>query len=133
MLGTIENVRAQLESLGNESGVTTDIHQAGDTLEHKFMTVEGQLIDLRLTGHGQDEVRYPVQAAGQINWLAGGISASDFTPTSQQREVQSLLATKIRDTRSALDRLLQRDLASFNAMLKAKGLKTIDAGQRVTF
>jgi hypothetical protein len=133
MLGTIENIRAQLQSLGGTSGVTADIRQAGDTLEHKFMAVEGQLVDLRLTGHGQDEVRYPVQAAGQISWLAGGIGASDFTPTSQQREVQGILAGKIRDTRSALDKLLQRDLASFNALLKGKGLKTIDAGGRVVF
>ena len=133
MLGTIENVRAQLESLGGTSGAAADVRQAGDTLEHKFMTVEGQLLDLRLTGHGQDEVRYPVQAAGQISWLANGIGASDFTPTSQQREVQGFLAGKIRDTRSALDRLLQRDLASFNALLKAKGLKTVDAGARVVF
>ena len=97
------------------------------------MTVEGQLLDLRMTGRGQDEVRYPVQAAGQINWLAGGVSASDFAPTSQQREVQGILANKIRDTRSALDRLLRNDLASFNGMLKTKGLKTIDAGGRVVF
>ena len=133
MLGTIENVRAQLQSLGAQPAVTTDIRQAGDTLEHKFMTVEGQLIDLRLTGRGQDEVRYPVQAAGQIGWLANGIGASDFTPTSQQHDVQTILATRIRDTRSALDRLLQRDLAAFNGMLQAKGIKTIDAGQKVVF
>ena len=133
MLGTIESVRAQLESLGSESGATGDIRQQGDTLEHKFMAVEGQLLDLRMTGRGQDEVRYPVQAAGQINWLAGGIGASDFAPTSQQRDVQGILANKIRDTRSALDRLLRNDLASFNGLLKAKGLKTIDAAGRVVF
>jgi len=133
MLGTIENVRAQIESLGAESATATDIRQTGDTVEHKFMAVEGQIIDLRLTGRGQDEVRYPVMAAGQLSWLAGGIGASDFTPTSQQREVQGVLNTKVRDTRSALDRLLQRDLAAFNGMLKAKGLKTIDPGAKVVF
>jgi hypothetical protein len=133
MLGTIENVRAQIESLGNETAATADIRQAGDTLEHKFMTVESDILDLRLTGRGQDEVRYPVQAAGQISWLAGGIGASDFAPTSQQRDVQGLLATRIRNTRSALDGLLQRDLASFNGMLKARGMKTVDAGARVVF
>jgi hypothetical protein len=133
MLGTIENVRAQLESLGRESATTADIRQSGDTLERKFMTVEGQLIDLRLTGRGQDEVRYPVMAAGQLSWLANGIGASDFAPTSQQHEVQGILNTKVRDTRSALDRLLQRDLAAFNGLLKAKGVKTIDAGAKVVF
>jgi photosystem II stability/assembly factor-like uncharacterized protein len=133
MIGTIENVRAQLQSLGAQSAAAPDIRQAGDTLEHKFMDVEGQLIDLRLSGRGQDEVRYPVRAAGQISWLANGIGASDFTPTSQQREVQTILARNVRDTRAALDRLLQRDLASFNGTLKAKGLKTIDPGARTVF
>jgi hypothetical protein len=133
MLGTIESVRAQLESLGSQAAAPADIRQSGDTLDHKFMAVEGQLVDLRLTGRGQDEVRYPVQAAGQIGWLAGGIGASDFAPTSQQREVQGILATRIRDTRSALDRLLQKDLAAFNGMLKARGLKTVDPGAGVVF
>jgi hypothetical protein len=133
MLGTIENVRSQLETLDTTNATTTDIRQAGDTLEQKFMKVEGEIVDLRLTGRGQDEVRYPAMEAGQLNWLAGGIGASDFTPTSQQREVQGILNARVRDTRSSLDRLLQRDLAAFNGLLKAKGLKTIDAGAKVVF
>jgi hypothetical protein len=133
MLGTIENVRSQLESLGNQANAATDVRQAGDTLEHKFMNVEGQLIDLRMTGRGQDEVRYPVQAAGQLNWLAGGIGASDFAPTTQQREVQTILAAKIRETRAALDKLLRDDLSAFNGILKAKGLKTINPGTSTVF
>ena len=131
MIGTIETVRSQLQSLGDQA--PPEIRQAGDTLERKLMDVEGQLVDLRMTGRGQDEVRYPVRTAGQISWLAGGIGASDFTPTSQQREVQTILAKSIRDRRAALDRLLQRDLASFNGMLKAKGMKTIDPGARTVF
>jgi hypothetical protein len=133
MLGSIENVRAQLEALDGGSATTTDIRQAGDTLEQKFMSVEGQIVDLRLTGQGQDEVRYPAMEGGQLNWLAGGIGASDFMPTTQQKEVQGILNTRVRDTRSALDRLLQRDLAAFNGLLKAKGMKTIDAGAKVVF
>src|SRR5439155_946330 len=79
-----------------------EVRQAGDTLERKFMDVEAQLIDLRLTGRGQDEVRYPVKAAGQLNWLASGIGASDFGPTAQQRDVQTILAKTVRDTRASL-------------------------------
>jgi photosystem II stability/assembly factor-like uncharacterized protein len=133
MIGTIEHVRSQLQSLGAEAAATPDIRQTGDTLERKFMDVEGQIVDLRMTGHGQDEVRYPVQEGGQLSWLANGISASDFTPTSQQREVQTVLAKRVHDTRASLDRLLRNDLASFNGMLKAKGLKPIDAGASTIF
>jgi hypothetical protein len=133
MIGTIEHVRSQLESLGAHGGTPPDIRQAGDTLEQKFMNVEGQIVDLRLTGHGQDEVRYPVKEGGQISWLAGGISASDFAPTSQQREVQTILNKEVHDTRASLDRLLRVDLAAFNGLLKARGLRPIDTGGTTVF
>jgi hypothetical protein len=68
-----------------------------------------------------------VKLGGQLNYLAGGISASDFTPTAQQREVDQALAKEVRDTRAALQALIQNDLAKLNALLRSKGLKTIDA------
>jgi len=120
MLNQIERVRSQIQALGS-----ADVRAAGDSLEHKFMDVEGQLVDLRMTGRGQDEVRWPVQAAGQLNYLAGGIAASDFAPTTQQREVQGILARNVRATRGALDQLLAKDLPAFNSLLRAKGLKII--------
>jgi len=128
MLNQIERVRSQIQALGS-----ADVRAAGDSLEHKFMDVEGQLVDLRMTGRGQDEVRWPVQAAGQLNYLAGGIAASDFAPTTQQREVQGILAKNVRATRGALDQLLAKDLPAFNALLRAKGLKIITVETGVVF
>jgi hypothetical protein len=123
MLNTIENVRAQIESLN----APADVRASADSVERKFVSVEGNIVDPRMTGHGQDEVRYPVKLGGQLNYLAGGISASDFTPTAQQREVDQVLAKEVRDTRAALQALIQNDLAKLNALLRSKGLKTIDA------
>jgi photosystem II stability/assembly factor-like uncharacterized protein len=120
MLNQIERVRAQIQALGS-----ADVRTAGDSLENKFMDVERQLVDLRMTGRGQDEVRWPVRTAGQLSYLAGGIGASDFAPTSQQREVQTVLVKNARATRGALDQLLRVDLPAFNALLRAKGLKMI--------
>jgi hypothetical protein len=76
-------------------------------------------------------VRYPVKLGGQLNYLAGGISASDFTPTAQQREVDGVLAKQVKDTRAALQAVIQNDLAKLNVLLRSKGLKTIDAGSVV--
>jgi len=128
MLNQIERVRSQIQALGS-----ADVRAAGDSLEHKFMDVEGQLVDLRMTGRGQDEVRWPVQAAGQLNYLAGGIAASDFAPTTQQREVQGILARNVRATRGSLDQLLAKDLPAFNSLLRAKGLKIITVETGVVF
>ncbi len=128
MIGQIESVRAQLQALGTNGQATPDIRSSGDLLERKFMTVEGRLVDPRLTGHGQDEVRYPVKAAGQLSWLAGGVGASDFPPTAQQKEVAGILTKEVKDARAALDDLLRRDLAAFNGLLQQHGIKTIEAG-----
>ncbi|HEX8943569.1 MAG TPA: hypothetical protein VF785_10555, partial [Gemmatimonadaceae bacterium] len=129
MLNTIENVRAQIEGLS----APTDVRSSADSVEKKFMSVEGNIVDLRMTGRGQDEVRYPVKLGGQLNYLAGGISASDFTPTTQQREVDQVLAKQVKDTRAALQALIQNDLAKLNTLLRSKGLKTIDASLPVVF
>jgi hypothetical protein len=128
MIGQIESVRAQLQALGSNAQATADIKTQGDALERKFMDVEARLVDPRLTGHGQDEVRYPVKTAGQLSWLAGGVGASDYAPTAQQKEVAGILAAEVRSTRTALDELLRKDLAAFNGMLQQKGIKTIEAG-----
>jgi hypothetical protein len=108
------------------STTPADVRAAGDTLDRKFIGVEQTIVDLRLTGHGQDEVRWPVQLGGQLSYLAGGIGSSDFAPTTQQRGVNDVLVRQMRETRRALEQLMAKDLPAFNAMLRAKGLKTID-------
>ena len=120
MLNQIERVRLQIQGIG-----AVELRSAGDALEHKLMDVEGRLVDLRMTGRGQDEVRWPVKTAGQLSYLAGGVGASDYQPTSSQRDVQATLATDVHDTRAALDNVLRVDLPAFNALLRAKGLKII--------
>jgi hypothetical protein len=95
-------------------------------LNRKFIDVEQTIVDLRLTGRGQDEVRWPVQLGGQLSYLAGGIGSSDFAPTTQQRSVNDILVKQMRDTRKALEQVMNKDLQAFNALLRARGLKTID-------
>ena len=128
MLNTIENVRAQMQAMRGQlaDGAGADVRAAGDSLERKFMDVESRIVDLRMTGRGQDEVRWPVRLAGQLSYLANGLDDSDFAPTTQQREVAGILAKETRDVHAALQALMTRDLPNHNAMLRSKGLKTID-------
>jgi hypothetical protein len=129
MLNTIESARAQIQATSKQAATGSamaDIRAGADSLERKFITVERTIVDPRMTGRGQDEVRYPVKLGGQLNYLAGGIAASDFTPTAQQRAVDQVLAKQLRDTHAALQTLMQTDLPKFNALLRSRGLKTID-------
>jgi hypothetical protein len=126
MLHTMEAVRSQIGTMNAVASTPNDVRSAGDSLDRKFIDVEQTIVDLRLTGRGQDEVRWPVKLGGQLNYLAGGIGSSDFTPTSQQRAVNDVLVKQARETKQALETLINKDLAAFNALLRAKGLKTID-------
>jgi photosystem II stability/assembly factor-like uncharacterized protein len=122
MLNRIESARQQIQRLTG----TPDVRPAADSLEQKLIAVEQNIVDLRLSGRGQDEVRWPVKLGGRLSYLAGGVGASDFTPTAQQREVQQLLAKQVVETRAELDRVMQTDLVAFNRLLTEKGIKPIE-------
>jgi hypothetical protein len=89
------------------------------------------LVDLRLTGQGQDGVRFGSRLLSKLNYLTGGISGSDFAPTAQAVEVQGILNRDLRTHMQAFDQLLSRDLEALNAMLRTKGMQPIVIRNRV--
>jgi photosystem II stability/assembly factor-like uncharacterized protein len=125
MVNQMESVRGQL--LGLRSVVPVEIRAAADSLERKFATLEGELHDLRVTGRGQDNIRWPTRLAGQITYLAQGVASSDFAPTAQQNEVRQLLAGQVKAVRTRLDALVSQDLAQFNARLKERSVGAVVA------
>jgi hypothetical protein len=133
VLNTAENVRVQTQALTAQlasDASAASLRTSVDSLEQQFIALEQRIVDLRMTGRGQDEVRYPVKLGGQIDWLAGGVDASDFAPTTQHREVQTILAKQARDNRAMLDKLVGDALAKLNVQLRARGLKPIEIGAK---
>jgi hypothetical protein len=129
VLNTTEVVRAQIVTLQAQllnDRNNADIKTQADALEQKMLGLVQKIIDPRLTGRGQDEVRYPAKAGAQLNYLANGMAASDYTPTAQQREVNVVLDKQVKDNRATFDQLIARDLAALNDLLKKRGLKPID-------
>jgi hypothetical protein len=101
------------------------VKSAADGLDKKLIDVEEALIQRRLTGQGQDTVRWPPKLMSKISYLAGGLAGSDFGPTTQQREVQALLSAQLTSVRQKLDAVLSTDLAAFNKLLRDKGVENI--------
>ena len=91
----------------------------------KMTDLEMNLVDLRLTGQGQDGVRFGAKLLSKLNYLAGGMSGSDFAPTTQSTEVQGVLSQDLKTHLNALDQLLSKDLEALNGMLRAKGMQPI--------
>jgi photosystem II stability/assembly factor-like uncharacterized protein len=120
----IETARVQLEALIR---LTTDsaVRQAADAMNRKLIDLELNLVELRLTGAGQDGVRFAAKLISKIGYLANGLASGDFKPTNQQLEVQQILADELRTHLRALDALMSTDLAALNEQLRAKDLPII--------
>ena len=126
MVNKIEFVRAQLyqlTSVASDAGVKS----AADDLDKKLIDVEESLIQRRLTGQGQDTVRWPVKLMNKLAYLSNGLADSDFGPTNQQREVQTLLHAQLVNVRQRLDALLNTDLVAFNKLLRDRGVENISS------
>jgi photosystem II stability/assembly factor-like uncharacterized protein len=124
----IESVRAQLEGL--EKQLSTDetgkaIRKAADDLAEKLIAAEGKVLQLKSTGRGQDDVRWPEMLAGKIIYLADETESSDFPPTTQQVAVGEELKKQGDQFQQEYQQLIAKDVAAFNAMLREKNIPNV--------
>ena len=101
------------------------IKQPVSDLDKKLIDIEENLIQRRLTGQGQDTVRWPPKLISKINYLANGLAGGDFPPTTQQREVQAMLREQLTTLRHRLDEVLNKDLDSFNKQLRDRNIQNV--------
>ncbi len=121
MVNQIEFIRSQLLQLTSAS---TSLKSAADALDKKLIEIEENLIQRRLTGQGQDTVRWPPKLLSKINYLAGGLASGDFAPTTQQREVHALFKQQLTSLRQQLDAALNQDLTALNKLLGDSNIKS---------
>ena len=119
----------QLVALGKELGsddATKPLRKAADDLGEQLAAIEGTLLQLKLTGRGQDDCRWAPMLLQKVDYLFNQLdSSADFPPTTQQTAVQEEL--KQRGDKAAADfqLLVGKDLAAFNAMLREHGIGNI--------
>jgi hypothetical protein len=127
MVNTIESVRAQLATLKAVNQSVKELGPAADSLEQKFIAVEERLTQLRITGRGQDLIRYPAKIGEQMGYLVNDVNATDNAPTAAQREVGAVLIERAAAAKAELERVVNRDLPAFNQLLRDKGLQGVVA------
>jgi hypothetical protein len=125
----IESVRAQIASLEKQLGTdetSKAIRKAADDLAEKLTSAEGKVLQLKSTGRGQDDVRYPPMLLQKISYLAAEVSgSSDFAPTTQQSAVEAELKKQGDTSQQEMQQLLATDVAAFNAMLRERSIANI--------
>jgi hypothetical protein len=102
-----------------------EVKEAAKALEEKLVELEMNLVDLRLTGQGQDRVRVEAKLLSKLSYLTSGLANADFRPTDQEKEVQQILHDRLAEHRRALDGLVAGDVAEFNDFLQGKGVPII--------
>jgi len=120
----IEDVRVQLEAI---SRVVDDavVKRAADSLQRQLVDAEMNLVELRMTGRGQDGVRFGSRLIGKLGYLANGIASSDHRPTNQHGEVQQLLGEQLQGHLGVIEGLLAKEVARFNELLKQRGVPNV--------
>ncbi|MBK8061052.1 MAG: sialidase [Gemmatimonadetes bacterium] len=126
MVNTLEIVRGQAAtikaSLGDDSTMA-DVRVRADSLDKAMRAVEELLVQLRVTGRGQDLVRYPFRLSEQLIYLGQSVTSSDFAPTEPQRQVQAVLKEQLRQARARFDAVMAGDLEAFRQLLRARNVK----------
>jgi photosystem II stability/assembly factor-like uncharacterized protein len=126
MVNQIESVRAQLYQLTNKAGASdATVKSAANDLDKKLIDVEDDLVQRRLTGQGQDTVRWPPKLLSKLGYLNGGLSSSDFPPTNQHREVYAMFKQQLATIKQRFDAVMNQDIATFNKLLRDKNVGTV--------
>ena len=127
LVNQLESVRGQLYQLTSVMGSDTDgsIKSAADDLDKKLLDIEDQLIQRRLTGQGQDTVRWPPKLISKLSYVGSGLAGSDFAPTNQQKEVYAALKQQLTALKQRFDAVMNQDLAAFNKMLRDKNIGNV--------
>jgi hypothetical protein len=127
-INQIESIRAQVAALEKEVGNNDTgkaIRKAADELAEKLTSLEGKVLQLRLTGRGQDDVRWPPMVVQKIGYLASQAGSSDFPPTTQQVAVSEELKQQGDKFQQEYQQLMAKDVAAFNIMLREKNIPNI--------
>ena len=127
-VNTIESVRRQLLDLNSVligGNMSDDLIKEVDDLENKFLDLEKKLLQLKITGKGQDGVRYEKMIGEKLSYLAQNVQISDFRPADSYYEVYELLHKRLEEVGVQLEKLVSNDLNEFVKKMNTKGINTI--------
>jgi photosystem II stability/assembly factor-like uncharacterized protein len=125
----MESLRGQLLALGKELGTedaSKPLRKAADDLGEQLAAIEGTVLQLKLTGRGQDDCRWTPMLLQKVYYLFNQLdSSADFPPTTQQTAVQEELQHRGDKAAGDFQQLVEKDLAALNALLREHKISNI--------
>jgi len=114
-INSIEVIRRQLldfKAMLKNSSSKKEFVQMVDKLENQFLEIEKQLIQLKITGTGQDGVRYQKMLVEKLRYLAANVQISDFKPADSYVEVYEILKGRLNLIAQKFEKLKTEDLSN---------------------
>ena len=122
-VNSIETIRKQLidlKAMLKNSDQKKDLMVIVEKLESEFLEVEKKLIQLKITGTGQDGVRYEKMLVEKLRYLATNVQISDFRPADSYDEVYTILKNRLEKVANEFDKLKNQNLKNTLIALKDK-------------
>jgi hypothetical protein len=127
-INSIETIRRQLLDLIatlKKSKQNKELMTMVEKLELEFLEIEKLLIQLKITGTGQDGVRFPKMITEKLFYLANNIQISDFKPADSYIEVYKILKNRLNKISEKLNKLKEGRLEESLKILKDEGVEII--------
>jgi hypothetical protein len=127
-INSIETIRRQLLDLIatlKKSKQNKELMTMVEKLELEFLEIEKLLIQLKITGTGQDGVRFPKMITEKLFYLANNIQISDFKPADSYIEVYKILKNRLNKISEKLNKLKEVRLEESLKILKDEGVEII--------
>jgi hypothetical protein len=132
MINKTERVRRQLGDLQatlSEIPAKKHLLEKISAMDTALINVESKMIQLKVTGTGQDQIRFPALLAGQLSYLATTAASSDFRPPDAHIEVYNILNSRLEEYKSELKAVFTNELKAFNQLLLDENVIGIITGQ----
>jgi hypothetical protein len=123
----IRDVRDQVKAVVERSrGIARDstLARQARQMSARLTTIEEALYQTR-NRSSQDPLNYPIRLNNKLSALVGTIEADSGPPTAQALEVYQDLAARIDAQLAALRDVIEKDLASFNRVVREQDVPAV--------
>ena len=103
-----------------------DAAKQAAALEDELRQIEGAFFDPRLTGTGQDSLRWERRLYARLTYLARSVGQADARPTDQQVAVWRRLQSQLAEQEDRFEATLAGPLADLNQTLADAGFLVLD-------
>ncbi|MDP6606299.1 MAG: sialidase [Dehalococcoidia bacterium] len=128
-INQLEWIRRQLYDLQavltDAGGDRASLVEAIAEVDGTVIAVEEKMIQLRRTGTGQDNIRWPTMLQGRLAYLIRNVATYDFPPNDQQREVQGVLQERMRNVLTEVRAAIDGEVGSLNDTLESQGVPPV--------